>query len=220
MSLKHAKFWRYTFHVARSEFSCFYDLISPLILHREGDKIVLEGEADQVPGQEPGNIIFNLIEAEHSVFRRAGADLSAELEITLAEALCGFSRVIVKHLDGRGLHINHHQPKGRIMRPGQVIKIAGEGMPYKKSELRGDMYMIVRVKFPEDGWLRDDDALTKLQSLLPMPVEPIMANIVDEVEYDESASIDDFGAGTQDGEAWEDDEDEEEEEEEGGCPQQ
>lgn len=219
MSLKHAKSWRYTFHVARSEFPSLYDLFSPLILHREGDKIVLEGEADQVPGQEPGNIIFNLIEVEHSVFRRAGADLSADLEITLAEALCGFSRVIVKHLDGRGLHINHHQPKGRIMRPGQVIKVVGEGMPYKKSELRGDMYMIVRVKFPEDGWLRDDDALTKLQSLLPMPVEPIKANIVDEVEYDGSASIDDFGAGTQDGEAWEDDEGDEEEEE-GGCPQQ
>lgn len=177
----------------------------------------MEGEADQVPGQEPGNIIFSVVEVEHSVFRRAGADLSADLEITLAEALCGFSRVVVKHLDGRGLHMNHHQPKARIMRPGQVIKVVGEGMPYKKSELKGDLYMIVRVKFPEDGWLRADDALTKLQSLLPKPAEPIKANIVDEVEYDESASIDDFGAGTQDGEAWEDDDDGDQE---GGCPQQ
>lgn len=176
----------------------------------------MEGEADQVPGQEPGNIIFSVVEVEHSVFRRTGADLSADLEITLAEALCGFSRVVVKHLDGRGLHMNHHQPKGRIMRPGQVIKVVGEGMPYKKSELKGDLYMIVRVKFPEDGWLRADDALTKLQSLLPKPAEPIKANIVDEVEYDESASIDDFGAGTQDSEVWEDDD----EEDEGGCPQQ
>lgn len=184
---------------------------------KEGDKIVLEGEADQVPGQEPGNIIFSVIELEHSVFRRAGADLSADLEITLAEALCGFSRVIVKHLDGRGLHMNHHQPKGRIMRPGQVIKIEGEGMPYKKSEVRGDLYMVVRVKFPEDGWLQDDDALTKLRSLLPGPTEPIKSNIVDEVEYDETASIDDFGASTQDGGAWEDDDDDDDE---GGCPQQ
>lgn len=177
----------------------------------------MEGEADQVPGQEPGNIIFRVIEIEHSVFRRAGADLSADLEITLAEALCGFSRVIVKHLDGRGLHMNHHQPKGRIMRPGQVVKIEGEGMPYKKSEVRGDLYMVVRVKFPEDGWLQDD-ALTKLRSLLPSPTEPIKANIVDEVEYDETVSIDDFGAGTQDGGAWEDDDDDDDDE--GGCPQQ
>lgn len=217
MSLKRAKSWRYTFHVVRSEFASFHDLFSPLIAHREGDKIVLEGEADQIPGQEPGNIIFNVVEVEHSVFRRAGADLSADLEITLAEALCGFSRVIVKHLDGRGLLMNHLQPKGRIMRPGQVIKFVGEGMPHKKSELKGDLYMIVRVKFPEDGWFREGDALTTLKSLLPKPAEPIKANIVDEVEYDESASIDDFGTGTQDGEAWEDDDDEDEE---GGCPQQ
>ncbi|MCJ1465766.1 hypothetical protein MMC07_004385 [Pseudocyphellaria aurata] len=184
---------------------------------KEGDKIVLEGEADQVPGQEPGDIIFSIVELEHSVFRRAGADLSADLEITLAEALCGFSRIIVRHLGGRGLLMNHHRPKSRIMRPGQVIKFEGEGMPYKKSELRGDLYMTVHVKFPEDGWLRDD-TLTKLQSLLPKPAEPIKANIVDEVEYDESASIEDFGAGAQEGEAWEDDEDDDNVE--GPCPQQ
>lgn len=195
-----------------------FELFSLLIALREGDKIVLEGEADQVPGQKPGNIIFSVVEVEHSVFRRAGADLSADLEITLAEALCGFSRVIVKHLDGRGLHMNHNQPKGRIMRPGQVIKFVGEGMPYKKSEQKGDLYMVVRVTFPEDEWLRDDDALTKLQCLLPKPAEPIKANIVDEVEYDERASIDDYGASTQDGEAWEDDD--EDEDDEGGCPQQ
>lgn len=217
MSRKHARSLRFTFHVARSEFDSFYDLFSPLIVHREGDKIVLEGEADQVPGQDPGDIIFSVVELEHSVFRRAGADLSADLEITLAEALCGFSRVIVKHLDGRGLHMNHHQPKSHIMRPGQVIKLVGEGMPYKKSELKGDLYMTVRVNFPEDGWLRDD-TLTKLQSLLPTPAEPIKANIVDEVEYDDSASLDDFGAGAQEGEAWEDDEDDDDVE--GGCPQQ
>ena len=177
----------------------------------------MEGEADQVPGQEPGNIIFSVNEVEHGVFRRAGADLSADLDVTLAEALCGFSRVIVKHLDGRGLHMSHHQPKGRMLRPGQVIKFVGEGMPYKKSELKGDLYMIVRVQFPEDGWLRDDDSLEKLKSLLPGPAEPIKATIVDEVEYEEKANIDDFGADTQNGEAWEDDDDDDEE---GGCPQQ
>ena len=181
-----------------------------LIIHREGDKIVLEGEADQVPEQEPGDIIFNIVETEHEVFRRAGADLSADLKITLAEALCGFSRVVIKHLDGRGLHINHRQPRGGVLNPGQVIKIVGEGMPHKKSELRGDLYMIVQVKFPDDGWLQDGDTLAKLQGLLPKPEKPIGADIVDEVEIDQTASIDDYGAGAQGGEAWEDEDEDEE----------
>ncbi|KAH1289352.1 hypothetical protein KXX11_001256, partial [Aspergillus fumigatus] len=60
---------------------------------KEGDKIVLEGEADQAPGQEPGDIVFHIVEEEHPVFRRAGADLTANIDVTLAEALTGFSRV-------------------------------------------------------------------------------------------------------------------------------
>ena len=201
---------KFIYHGARGKF-CGLKASSSLIIDREGDKILLEGEADQVPDQEPGDIIFNIVEAEHSVFRRTGADLSADIEVTLAEALCGFSRVIVKHLDGRGLHINHHQPKGHILNPGQVIKITGEGMPFKKSDLRGDLYLVVRVRFPQDGWFQENDTLAKLQELLPRPASPIKADTVDDVEYDETASIDDFGAGTQSGDAWEDaDEDESE----------
>ena len=180
---------------------------------------MLEGEADQIPDQEPGNIVFSVVEIEHSIFRRAGADLSADLEVTLAEALCGFSRVVLKHLDGRGLHINHLQPKGRILRPGQVIKVAGEGMPLKKSDLRGDLYLIARVKFPEDGWLKDGDNVSMLQALLPKPAGPIVAETVDEVDYDENAKLEDFGKDEQTGDGWED-EDESDDPEGIQCTQQ
>ena len=191
--------------MARSKSVGFKSPSNILTICREGDRIVLEGEADQVPGQEPGDIVFNLIVTEHGVFRRSGADLSADLEITLLEALCGFSRVVIKHLDGRGLLMDH--PQGRILKPGQIIKIAGEGMPYKKSELKGDLYMTVHVKFPEDGWLQKD-TLAKLNALLPKPAEPIKVDTVDEVEYDQTASLDGFGAGEPDGgEVWEDEDD-------------
>lgn len=181
---------------------------------------MLEGEADQVPDQEPGNIVFNVVEVEHSVFRRAGADLSADLEVTLAEALCGFSRVVIKHLDGRGIHINHRQSKGRILRPGQVIKIAGEGMPHKKSDLRGDLYLIAQIKFPEDGWLKDTETVSILQALLPQPAVPILADPVDEVDYDETAKLEDFGRNEQNGDAWEDEDEGQDVEDVPQCAQQ
>lgn len=193
-------------------------LVSILIFSREGDRIVLEGEADQVPDQQPGDIVFILEEVEHPTFRRAGADLTAPMEITLAESLCGFSRVVIKHLDGRGVHINHPQPKGRVLKPSQVIKVAGEGMPYKKSDMKGDLYLVVRIQFPEDGWLDDDSLIPKLQELLPKPGKPILADTVDEVEYDETASMDGFGAGSDDargGAAWVDEDDDEDD----GTPQ-
>ena len=176
---------------------------------REGDKIVLEGEADQVPDQEPGNIVFTLVQIEHNIFRRAGADLSANIEVTLAEALCGFSRVVIKHLDGRGLHIQHPQPIASVLEPGQVIKVEGEGMPYKKSDMKGDLYLLVKIKFPTHEWLVEHQAIPKLQELLPGPDTVIEAEVIDDVRYDEAANLDEFGGGAE-GDNWVDDDGDEE----------
>jgi DnaJ family protein A protein 2 len=156
---------------------------------REGERIVLDGEADQVPDQIPGDIVFTLVEEDHDVFQRAGDDLSAELNITLAESLCGFSRVVLKHLDGRGIHLSH--PPGKVLRPGQILKVAGEGMPLKKSDVKGDLYLVVKIDFPEDGWMEDQAAFKSLQKILPKPAPAIEATEVDEVKFDPAADIED-----------------------------
>jgi DnaJ family protein A protein 2 len=166
----------------------------------------LEGEADQVPGQEPGDIIFHIVEAEHPIFRRAGPDLAATLEITLAEALAGFSRVVLKHLDGRGIELTHPKKKGDILRPGQVLKIPGEGMPHKRSDARGDLYLMVDVKFPDEKWTPSPATLEKLKEILPKPAPPIEAETIDEMDYEPHADMDDFGAGDpRGGSGWVDD---------------
>lgn len=181
----------------------------------QGERIVLEGEADQVPDQVPGDIVFTLVEEDHDIFNRAGNDLSAEFNITLAEALTGFSRVVVKHLDGRGIHMNH--PQGKILRPGQILKVPGEGMPLKKSDAKGNLFLIVKIEFPEDGWISDDASYASLKKILPPPGPTIEAAEIDEVEYTEDADIEEFGAGSDDprgAAGWEDDD-----EDEGGAAQ-
>lgn len=162
-----------------------------------------------MPDQEPGDIIFHLVEAEHPVFRRAGPDLTADLDITLAEALAGFSRVVVKHLDGRGIEITHPKTPGDILSPGQVLKIPGEGMPHKKSDARGDLYLVVDVKFPDETWTPSPAVLEKLKEILPKPEPPIEAETVDEVDYEADADIEEFGQGDPRGGSGWDDEDEE-----------
>lgn len=155
---------------------------------REGERITLEGEADQIPDQIPGDIVFTLVEEDHEIFQRAGDDLSAELNVTLAEALTGFSRVVLKHLDGRGIHITH--PQGKVLSPGQILKVEGEGMPLKKSDAKGDLYLVVKIEFPEDGWTQDEASFTSLKNVLPEPEPPIEAMEIDEVEFDSDADID------------------------------
>ena len=185
---------------------------------REGDRIVLEGEADQVPGQEPGDIVFGLEQSEHEIFRRAGDDLSADIEITLAEALCGFSRVVLKHLDGRGLHLQHPKAPAQVLNPGQTIKIEGEGMYHKKSDSKGDLYLSINVKFPEYQWLAQHQAIDKLRELLPEPEKQIEAEIIDNIEYNENANPEDFGEGEDEGGPWVDED--EDESSETRCAQQ
>ena len=183
---------------------------------REGDKIVLAGEADQDPDdEEPGDIIFELVEEPHKTFNRAGADLQADLDISLSEALTGFNRVVLTHLDGRGVQLNIQQPKGKLLRPDEVLKIPGEGMPFKKSDSKGDLYLTVNISFPEDGWLESEEAVDKVRGVLPKPQLPKYKpgetpELVDEVPFEVVENLDGFGAGSGDpraGAEWEDEED-------------
>ncbi|KPM34722.1 DnaJ xdj1 [Neonectria ditissima] len=171
-----------------------------------GERILLEGEADQYPDQIPGDIVFTLVEEPHDVFTRIGHDLSAELTVTLGEALCGFSRTVLKHLDGRGLHIE--RPQGKILRPGDILKVPGEGMPLKRGEAKGDLYLLVKVEFPEDGWLKDASSIEALQKMLPAAPKSLEADEVDEVHYEDDADIEKMGASAGQGFSgdWEDDE--------------
>lgn len=147
------------------------------------------------------------MEAEHNTFRRAGPDLLAEVQIDLSEALCGFSRILVKHLDGRGIHVKHPQHGHNPLKPGSIIKVVGEGMPHKKSDLRGDLYLIVNVDFPDCTWLKQGQRVEKLRDLLPKPGNPIHAETVDEVDYEEKTNLDEFGAGDDHSDQWEDEDD-------------
>ena len=56
-----------------------------------GQKITFRGLGDEVPKMEPGDIHFVVQEKEHSLFKRKGADLLLTKEVSLNQALCGFS---------------------------------------------------------------------------------------------------------------------------------
>lgn len=137
--------------------------------------------------------------------------MQADLHITLSEALTGFNRVVLTHLDGRGIALNVQQPKGRVLRPGEVIKVKGEGMPIKKSDNKGDLYLTLEIAFPEDGWLKDDATMQQIRGILPKPEEPTKTDTVDEVQWEVCTNMDEFGAGSGGprGAEWEDEDGEE-----------
>ena len=159
-----------------------------------GDRIILKGEADQVPGQDPGDIIFKLVEVPHEKFRRAGSNLYADFEVSLSEALTGFDRILVTHLDGHGIRLSFPKFEGRILRPGTILKVIGEGMPVKGKDTKGDLYLTSKIIFPEDGWLSNPNAKQQLRSLLPVPNRSEATVKERTVKYDDHVSTHDFDA--------------------------
>lgn len=70
----------------------------------DGERYVFHGESDEHPGIEPGDVIIQVKEKPHKLFKRKGADLMMEKEITLLQALTGVDFTI-DFLDGKKLRI-------------------------------------------------------------------------------------------------------------------
>jgi curved DNA-binding protein len=92
---------------------------------------------------------------------RRGADLEAELELSLEEAARGGHRWVAL-ADGRSYEVTI--PPG--VRDGQRIRLAGEGGPGRSGGAGGDLFLRVRLKPHPRLRLRGDDLVTQL------PVSP------------------------------------------------
>jgi len=150
---------------------------------KHNSKIVFRGLGDEKPNMEPGDIVFVVQEKDHDVYKRKGADLLVTKTLSLNEAICGFEWS-VKALDGRQLIIKST--------PGEVIKpeadnttpfvkiVANEGMPSLGNPfVKGNLYVLFRVEFPEDNEL-SQSVVDQLRKILPKPSMAVDYSIDDE----------------------------------------
>jgi DnaJ family protein A protein 2 len=101
-----------------------------------------------------GDVIFVLRASPHDSFERSGNDLLTNVSITLSEALLGFSRILITHLDGRGVKVT--SPPGKIINPGESIVLRGEGMPvHKNPDQKGNLYVVIHIDMPDENWLKN-----------------------------------------------------------------
>jgi len=110
---------------------------------RNGDIITFEGAAEQKVGHEPGDLVLAIEEVPHSIFTRKGSDLHMLMEISLLDALVGFSRVL-KHLD----HTEVEVKRDAVTDNGFVMVIPEKGMPKRGEGGRGKLLITFKVKFP------------------------------------------------------------------------
>ena len=126
----------------------------------DSEEIVFKYESEQKPGQIPGDVVMKLKSIPHNTFKRNRDTLSMKLAIPLRAALLGFETAF-KHLDGHSVHVK----RSGVTKPGQVLRIKGEGMPKHGTPSEfGDLLITFTVDFPKsvEGALADG-----LESLLP-----------------------------------------------------
>ncbi|ORX89486.1 DnaJ-domain-containing protein [Basidiobolus meristosporus CBS 931.73] len=112
---------------------------------KKGTKIRFANEGDELPEGGAQDIEFLLDEKPHSTFKRDAEHLIANVDLSIKEALVGFTKEI-KSLDGRTLKVQNPTP---VVQPGQEMRITGEGMPKSKEPGRkGDLIVKFNVRFP------------------------------------------------------------------------
>ena len=115
---------------------------------KDEQQIKFQGEADQIPGYEPGDIIINLIENEHKTYQRDGDNLIIIKNINLYEIYdLTFD---IKHLDSRIIRISK-QTGDALHLNESLRKITGEGMPVYRSSKNeyGDLFIRFNIVIPK-----------------------------------------------------------------------
>ena len=137
----------------------------------DGKRYTFEGESDESPGYDPGDVIIEIRIKKHPVFERTGADLTMKADISLLEALTGF-QLLINHLDGRHVLIN--SKKGEIIKPGVIKTVKECGMPFFDHPTRfGNLYIKFNIHFPKSLKDNQKEALFELFPKITIPIKDI-----------------------------------------------
>lgn len=160
---------------------------------KDGQKIKFDQEGDQAPGITPGDIVIILDEKEHPTFKRDGADLHMKMKIELADALCGFTR-IVKTLDKETRYIKVISKPGEVIRPNTPKCIEDEGMHMYNRMSKGRLIISFEINFPQNGWLKPDQFLS-LEEFLPSREKHVPSDLAEEVHLSDISELPNQGYG-------------------------
>jgi molecular chaperone DnaJ len=109
-----------------------------------GSKVRIAGQGEKGAGGGPaGDLLINVRVQPDRFFSREGLDLVCEVPINLAQAVLG-SKIKVRTIDGKGVVLRI--PQGT--QSGTRFRIKGQGV--EKGGRRGDQYVKVEVKVPEE----------------------------------------------------------------------
>lgn len=110
----------------------------------EGTVVTYKNQGDTSEDNAPGNIEIVITSKKHPLFRRVGYDLHMNVNVTLKEALLGFTREF-DHIDGSKLTIESKS----LLSCGEDFRIPKRGLPVHNDNFEyGDVVVHTRILWP------------------------------------------------------------------------
>lgn len=132
-----------------------------------GTRIRLSGEGDVGDqGGPPGNLYVDIRVKPHKFFRRRENNIEVEWQLNVAQAALG-DEIVLPTLDGEETIV---VPAGT--QTGKTFRLKGQGVPYLRTNGRGDMIVTVQVMTPTDLSERQRELLTELGETLGKKIKP------------------------------------------------
>jgi molecular chaperone DnaJ len=142
-----------------------------------GTRIRLSGEGEAGdPGGPRGDLYVHIRVGEHNLFQRDGPNLICQVPITFSQAALG-GDIDIPTLDGS---LCHTLKSG--IQSGEVVRIAGQGMPNLRGGRKGDLLVQVIVETPRQLTKRQEELLRELAELDQKHVSPQRKGFLDKVK--------------------------------------
>jgi len=143
----------------------------------DGMKLRLEKEGDVGDLGAPRGDLYVLIRLKkHAFFEREGNDLICQIPLSFSRAALG-SEIEIPTLNGKEtLAI----PPGT--QPGQVFKIKGQGIKDVHRQRKGNLYVKINVKTPENLTKKQKELLKEFAHARGENLDDIDRNILDKVK--------------------------------------
>jgi DnaJ-class molecular chaperone len=156
---------------------------------KDEQQIRFEGQADQIPGYIPGDIVITLIENEHPVFQRDGDNLIIVKNVNLYQ-IYDYTFDIT-HLDGNVIRICKNDTDSLHLN-NSLRKIPGLGMPiYHQEDTFGDLFVRFNLVIPKNI---EPKKLEMLREIFDEPTEPLSNNynLIKTLENVSETDLEDF----------------------------
>jgi molecular chaperone DnaJ len=141
-----------------------------------GTRIRLGGEGQPgLNGGPSGDLYLSIRVNKHRFFHRREYDILLNLDINIAQATLG-AEVEVPTVDGPAIL---KIPSGT--QPGKVLRMRGKGVPYLRSDRRGDQLVVINTEIPKRLTSEQRELIEKLADSLGTEVKPQERSFIDQV---------------------------------------